>query len=108
MRLNIFMREMDILAEIISFLRQVPNLTLCRHNPTTFAKGHITKSPEYRLGTGDLILCYKSKYLEIEVKTENGKISEYQERRQIKVEKSGGYYFIVKSLLEMQTILEKF
>jgi penicillin-binding protein-related factor A (putative recombinase) len=53
-------------------------------------------------GVPDIIACYKGKYIAIEVKTPEGKLSELQHYNLRQVEKAGGYSFVVRSVEELK------
>ena len=59
-----------------------------------------------KAGVPDITLLYKGKFIGLEIKTEKGKQSLLQEFAQTKIEASGGYYFIVKSLQELIKLIE--
>ena len=49
-----------------------------------------------RKGIADYILCIKGRFIALEIKADEGKMSEYQKVEQANVKKAGGAYFIVK------------
>ena len=59
-----------------------------------------------RAGAPDITVCYKGKFVGLEIKNEKGKQSAYQEQAQKQIEKTGGYYFIVRSLDELVKLLK--
>ncbi|MFM7852283.1 MAG: VRR-NUC domain-containing protein, partial [Flammeovirgaceae bacterium] len=60
-----------------------------------------------RAGTPDITVCYQGKFVGIEVKNKKGKQSESQKQAQETIEKTGGYYFIVRSLDELISIFKQ-
>lgn len=58
-----------------------------------------------KAGAPDITVCYKGKFVGLEIKNEKGLQSEYQKEAQIKIKNSGGYYFIIRSVAEMVQVL---
>jgi len=58
-----------------------------------------------RPGAPDITVCYKGKFVGLEIKNEKGKQSAYQEQAQKQIESTGGYYFIIRSLDELVKLL---
>ena len=46
-------------------------------------------------GMGDVLICWRSKYLEVELKKPKQKLDPDQEERKIEVERAGGEYWCV-------------
>lgn len=55
-----------------------------------------------RNGIPDIIVCYRSYFIAIEVKSEKGKLSRLQELESIDIKKAGGFYIIARNLLDFQ------
>lgn len=49
-----------------------------------------------RSGVPDLLICYKGKFIGIELKAEKGKVSELQNRELKQIRDSGGMGFVVR------------
>lgn len=59
-----------------------------------------------QVGVADLLVCYKGKFLAIEIKNEIGKTSPLQEQNILMVKKAGGVSFVARSLEDVKRILE--
>lgn len=53
-----------------------------------------------RLGIPDIIVCYCSHLIAIEVKSKKGKLTKQQELESIDIKKAGGFYIIARNLLD--------
>jgi len=62
-------------------------------------------NPYVRRGVPDLIIVHHGKFIGLEVKSETGRVSEYQKQFQSEVIKAGGNYFVVRSVSEVQDVL---
>ena len=49
-----------------------------------------------RSGVPDLLICYKGKFIGIELKAEKGKVSELQDRELRQIRDAGGMGFVVR------------
>jgi len=58
-------------------------------------------------GIPDIILCVKGKFVGFELKTYEGRTSKLQEIQGQRIQKAGGYFFIVRSSQEAEEILRK-
>lgn len=56
------------------------------------------QGPMGEKGISDIIGCFKGRFLAIEIKTENGKVSEYQQRFIDNVNEAGGLAFVARSI----------
>ena len=59
------------------------------------AYAHVPGSQFGKAGVGDYICCVAGIYLEVEVKTTKGKMSELQKIRGKAIEEAGGIYLVV-------------
>ncbi len=55
-----------------------------------------------RKGTPDLLICYRGKFIAIEVKMPGGKTSKLQEYELAKVRKAGGIAKVIHSMEELE------
>lgn len=53
-----------------------------------------------RLGIPDIIVCYASHFIAIEVKSAKGRLSKHQELELNDIKKAGGFYIIARNLLD--------
>lgn len=62
--------------------------------------------PMMMAGLPDLIVCYKGRYIGLEVKTATGKVSKVQELIHRKIRAAGGYCAVVRSVDEATSWLD--
>lgn len=53
-------------------------------------------------GSPDIVCCFKGRFIAIEVKSKIGKQSDSQKFFQENLEKAGGYYFIARSISDVE------
>jgi len=58
-------------------------------------------------GTGDLICCAHGRYVEVEIKTENGAVRPSQLKRASAVIQNGGTYRFVRSVKDARELVEE-
>ena len=54
-----------------------------------------------KAGAPDIIICVDGLFVGLEIKTKIGKQSDLQKAAQIKIEKAGGKYFIIRSVRDL-------
>jgi hypothetical protein len=54
-----------------------------------------------KAGAPDIIVCVDGLFVGLEIKTESGKQSDLQKAAQLKIEKAGGKYFIIRSVRDL-------
>jgi len=59
-----------------------------------------------QVGVPDIIVCYKGRFVGIEVKNETGKLSPLQERNLMRIADNGGIALTVRTLNEVKEVLE--
>jgi len=57
-------------------------------------------------GLPDIIVLIKGMFIGLEVKTSNGKQSKIQKEAEENIKKNNGYYFIVRSIEDVENILK--
>mgnify|MGYP000944867484 CR=1 FL=1 len=87
--------ESKIQGEIIKYIKELPNLY--------YEKSIITN----KRGSPDIKICYKGKFIALEVKSANGKISELQDYTLNKIRDAGGISEVVRSAEDVIKILSK-
>jgi len=104
-------KESITLRAILDYLdwyQSIGRIKYTRANAGTFKVSgrYIKGAPK---GTADIIVEYgpHGKYLEIEVKAEDGKQSKVQRENQRVVEALGGVYIIAKSILDVERKLRE-
>lgn len=58
------------------------------------------------VGSADIRGCYKSRYIELEVKTPSGRQTPSQKQRQDNIKRAGGIYAIVHNLDEALAVVQ--
>lgn len=59
-----------------------------------------------QVGVADLLVCYKGRFLAIEIKNETGKTSPLQEANILMVKRAGGISFVARSVEDVERIIE--
>lgn len=59
-----------------------------------------------QVGVPDIIVCYKGRFIGIEVKSEIGKLSILQERNLMRIADNGGIALTVRTLDEVKEVFE--
>jgi Holliday junction resolvase len=95
------MSEHEIQTEILELIRLRGGLPLRVNsgNVSHYVKG----APK---GTADIIACYHGRFLAIEVKDTNGKLSQAQVKFSVAVIHAGGLYIVARSAEEMNEKLD--
>jgi len=57
-------------------------------------------------GTSDLIVCYQSKFIAIEIKGDGDTLKPIQAYQQTQVKKAGGYTIVATSLIQVERFLD--
>lgn len=103
------MKESEIQSSICDYLA-IKRYFFWRNNniPSFDSKtGRVRNMPKYsRNGVPDIILIKDGKFIGLEVKSEKGRQSDSQKQFQQDLEQSGGSYYIVRSIEDVQTIKE--
>jgi Holliday junction resolvase len=60
-----------------------------------------------KAGVADILCCYRSQFIAIEVKTPQGRVAELQEYHQELVTKAGGVAMIARSVDDVRNVVEK-
>ena len=79
------MLEKQIQTKIIKYLESINSVVIKTINTN-------------KAGVSDLIVCYKGKFIAIEIKAKNGKVSKLQEVFIKKIINAGGYGFVAYSI----------
>ena len=88
--------ERDIVADILAFLRDQPNIFCWKEHGDMYSTG----------GIPDIICCIQGRFVAFEVKTLTGKASGLQKATIRKIQAAGGTACIVRSVYEVQDVLE--
>lgn len=97
--------ESMIQRAILDYLETVDNIYFFRAGSGAFqtAQGRYVKTG--RPGVPDIVACINGKFIGLEVKTETGSQSKAQKEAEINIAKSGGKYFIVRSVQDVKNII---
>ncbi len=106
------MSEAKIQADIVQYLQtrgvyffSVPNEAAGRDAAIRMAR---LKAMGLRSGVSDMVLIFPGQVVFVEVKDEKGKQSDNQRRFQDKVNELGFDYFLVKSVEDVEKVVDKF
>lgn len=103
--------ESEIQSQIIDYLNYRVDLFFQRTNNTPVYDPKTEKfrkmAKGQKKGFSDLIVLKKGVLYCLEVKTKNGKQSDYQKKMEKLVNKNGGVYAIVRSLEDVIRIIDK-
>lgn len=109
------MNESQILNSILNYLQIIENQSkgyFCRNNTIQSKIIRKDESIGYikngKKGSPDIIGHYKGNPVYFEVKTEKGKQSKHQKESEKRIIRSGGYYFIVRSVSDVISSLTFF
>ncbi len=98
-----------IKSDILGFLRGLDN---CEVFPITTggiydkAKGRFRPHPG-RIGTPDILVCLKGRFIGIEVKSPTGRVSPKQAEVIAAINDSGGFAIVARSVFECREILRQ-
>ncbi len=87
------MTEHELTKLITDYLKWVPGLAFKKIRGSMGMRGVL-----------DLIICYQGRYVELEVKTERGRLSPEQAARIEEIRAAGGMAEVVRSLEEVHRI----
>lgn len=65
----------------------------------------IQGGPGAKPGDPDIVICLKGQFVGIEAKATNGRQSPIQAKREKEIEESGGKYYLVRSMDELEEII---
>ena len=112
-KLNLKQKESAIQKECLNLLQILENQGRIYFIRCNVFSGKIKRSNgsdgfirQAKAGAPDIIVCFDGKFIGFEIKTESGKQSDLQKAAQLKIEKSGGKYFIIRSVRDMIYVLQ--
>ena len=91
------MLEKDIVAAIMRYLKTVPACFAWKEHGGMYGTS----------GLPDIICCYCGRFVGLEVKTTDGKVTKLQEITLAKIQAAGGVSAVVRSVDEVKTIIEE-
>ncbi len=98
-------KESEIQKEIINFLQILENRGILYFIRCNVFQGKIKRANgsdgflrQAKVGAPDIIICAAGKFIGFEVKTVNGKQTEFQKLAEEKIKRTRGAYFIVSSV----------
>lgn len=87
------MSERDLCTQVERYLKTIPYLW------------YYKASDKWTSGIPDLIICYKGKFIGIELKTAKGKVSKIQEFVGKKICAAGCVFAVCRSLKEVKEVI---
>ena len=90
------MKEKEVVDSIKDYLKTIPNIFYWKEHGGQFGTA----------GIPDLIICYKGRFIALEVKRPGGKPTLLQKITLNKIEKAKGIAKIVTSLEQVKAIIE--
>ena len=106
-------KESEILREIIKFLEILENRGDIYFSRNNSFKGKIKRQDgsegfikNNKPGSSDIIICYRGRYIGLEIKTQSGKQLEDQKKAEAAIKRAGGEYYIVRSVNDVFNILK--
>lgn len=91
------MLEKDITNKILRYLRGLDECFCFKEHGGSYGS----------CGIPDIIICYKGRFIALEVKTEKGKTTALQDFNINKINKSGGTAVVVRSLEDAKNVISK-
>ena len=105
---TIKVKESDIQKECLQMLQILENQGKIYFIRCNVFSGKIKRANgtdgfirQAKAGAPDIIICVDGLFVGLEIKTESGKQSDLQKAAQLKIEKSGGKYFIIRSVRDL-------
>jgi hypothetical protein len=92
------MLEKDITNSILRYLKTVSNCFFWKEHGGMYGTA----------GIPDIVACIGGRFMAFEVKTEKGKLTKLQEETIKKILAAGGMAFVVRTVDEVQAILNGF
>lgn len=90
------MTEANLTDKIKQYLKSVDGLFFWKEHGGQFGT----------TGIPDLIVCYRGRFIALEVKTDRGKTTVLQEVTIRKIIKAGGYAKVVRSVDEVRAVID--
>lgn len=101
-------KESDIQKECLNLLQILENQGQIYFIRCNVFSGKIKRANgtdgfirQAKAGAPDIIVCVDGLFVGLEIKTESGKQSDLQKAAQLKIEKAGGKYFIIRSVRDL-------
>ncbi|MDD4003431.1 MAG: VRR-NUC domain-containing protein [Clostridia bacterium] len=90
------MKEKDLIKKIMQYLKAVPELFCWKEHGGQFGTA----------GIPDIIICFKGKFIALEVKVGKNKPTILQEVTIRRILKAGGYALVVRSVEETKQVIQ--
>ena len=104
------MLEKEIQKVIIEYLQYLENRSLLYFFRSGAGAMKLDSGRYFKTGKAgcpDITVCIKGKFVGLEVKTDKGIQSVSQLNAQRQIEKAGGFYYIVRSVKEVELIINQ-
>jgi|ERR1035437_1026540 outer membrane protein assembly factor BamB len=104
--------EQDLQRAVLQRLAYCHNVYYFRNNSVSgkFIRSNGTTGwvNNAKKGSPDIVLCKNGLWIGLELKAEDGRQSKEQQQAEKDIRNAGGHYFIIKSLNDLEAILENF
>jgi hypothetical protein len=100
------MKESEILKSITEYLSYQKDLYFFRAGSGAFKTEQGRYFKTGKKGCPDVIVCIKGLFVGLEVKNEKNKQSIFQKQAQIDIENAVGIYEVVRSIADVEKLLE--
>jgi len=104
------MLEKEIQKVIIEYLQYLENRSLLYFFRSGAGAVRLDSGRYFKTGKSgcpDITICVKGKFIGLEVKTDKGVQSVSQLKAQRQIERVGGFYYIVRSVDDVQSIINQ-
>ena len=100
------MKENEIQKAILEYLNYIGKIYFFRAGSGAIRTENGNYFKSGKVGCPDIVVCYKGKFIGLEVKTEKGKQSDYQKVAEQEIKRAGGKYFMVRSINDVMKIIK--
>ena len=101
--------ENQIQNQVLSWLKMHEIFAFIVRSVGTYdakIKGFRAAGPWFRKGCPDILICYKGKFVGLEIKTKKGVLSEHQESFHKDIWDNGGYVYVVRDAGDLRAIFD--
>jgi hypothetical protein len=105
-----FISEKDLQKEVIVTLKHYPSIYWIRNNSyagkVIGRNGKVGWLNNAKKGAPDIILCKNGCWLGLELKSSDGRQSPEQKKAEEDIRQAGGHYFLIRTIQELDDIIE--
>lgn len=99
--------EGRIQDEIVLAIGKRPDCVVWRNTTGQYRDGPRVIRYGLAVGSADLIVCARGRFVALEVKTPTGRQSEHQRQFEAHVKRAGGVYAVVRSVEEALAVIDQ-